>query len=48
MNIQDYFLPFYEQGLEFLASGPPSQEVTAVTMAQVSSRLRSLVAARAR
>lgn len=29
MNTQDYSFPFYEQVLEFLASGPSSQEITA-------------------
>lgn len=27
MNTQEYALPFYEQVLEFLASGPSSQEI---------------------
>lgn len=29
MKTQEYSLPFYEQVLEFLASGPSSQEITA-------------------
>ena len=29
MNAQEYSLPFYEQVLEFLASGPSSQEIVA-------------------
>lgn len=29
MNTQEYSLPFYEQVLEFLASGPSSQEIVA-------------------
>lgn len=29
MNTQEFSLPFYEQVLEFLASGPSSQEIVA-------------------